>query len=287
MDRSLLVVAVALLAVTAGCGGFGGQSATTVEETTRDAATTEPATTAEPTQTQPAIAAPGFNQGRLVDPLALADAHRQLLAGSPFARHSERVTREDGNTTAESTTLRVENESQWLVERAFDGVQFLNATDGSIQQYAEGDTVYYRTDRANGNVTYGVTANPWSEEATTDAPPALKSRFARDYVYAVFTTASWTTIVGENTADGETVYRVLGNASGDTTFRGERVSNFEVEADVTADGVVQYMVVNYDRNGTAVTRTLSFSDVGETAVERPEWYDTALNRTDDSDSEPN
>lgn len=286
MDRSLLVVGVALLAVTAGCSGFGGQSATTATETTAaDPATTQPTTTAEPTQTQPAIAAPGFNEGRLVDPLALADAHKQSLSGSSFVREDERTTGGAGNATSLVRTYRVENATRWTVEQHFDGVGFLGRDAGTVDMFADGDYVYFRLD-ADGNVSYGRLLNAWGEEPVSDPPPMMSERYARDYVYAVFTTASWTTIVAEDTADGETIYRVVGNASGDTTFRGEPVSNFEVEAGVTGEGVVQYMLVNYDRNGTSVTRALSFSDVGETTAERPEWYDTAVNRTD-AESKPN
>lgn len=278
MARSLLVAAVALLAVTAGCAGFGGQSTTTSESTGTTAA---PATTTtEPTQSQPVIAAPGFNSGRLVDPLALADAHAGWLAGTSFEKSDERTTRSDGNTTHWATTLRVENESRWLAAQTFDGVAVLDSTSGSVTQYADGDTVYFRIERTDGNVSYGHRVDVGGEESSPDSPRVFESRHARDYVYAVFTTASWTTIVDQTSGDGQTVYRVLGNASGDTQFRGDPVSNFTVDASVTGDGFVQRMAVAYDQNGTAVSRTVEFSGVGETTVEQPEWFDTAVNQTD-------
>jgi hypothetical protein len=272
MDRPLLVVAVALLAVTAGCSGFGGQSPTTTADRTTDAKP-QSTTTGEPTQTQPAVAAPGFEGERLVQPLALADAHRQVLAGSSFTRRSERTTRDGGETASETTTLRVENESRWFAAQTFDVAGFLNASDGFLQQYAAGDYAYYRFDKGSGNVSYGARLNRWGEEVSAGAPPVMGQRFARDYVYAAFTTASWTTVAGEE--------RSGGNASGDTTFRGEPVSDFEVRANVTGEGFVRDLGVSYEQGGTAVERTISFSGVGDTHVERPEWYDTALNRTEE------
>ncbi|MFB6269671.1 MAG: hypothetical protein ABEH83_06990, partial [Halobacterium sp.] len=193
----------------------------------------------------------------------------------------ERTAGGGGNATSLVRTYRVENRTRWALEQHFEGVGFLGRDGGTVLLFADGDHVYYRLD-ADGNVSYGRLPNAWGDEPVSDPPPAMTGRFARDYVYAVFTTASWTTIVGSETGDGETVYHVVGNASGDTTFRGQQVSDFEVDARVTGEGVVRQLNVTYERNGTRVERTISFSGVGETTVERPEWYDTALNRTDDS-----
>ena len=279
MARSLLVVAIALLAVNAGCAGFGGQSTTTTDA---PATTAEPTrkTTAEPTQTQPVIAAPGFNGGTLVDPLALADAHAGWLSGKSFAREDNQTTRTAGNTSWIATTIRVENESRWETRQAFTGAHSYTMADGTVLQYANSTHVYHRLDSGDGNVTYGVQPNTWATSSAPDSLELVERRLARDYVYAVFSTASWTTIVGETSANGTTVYDVLGNASGETRFRGATVRNFTVEAAVTGDGFVQEMAVSYEQDDAVVSRTVSFSDVGETTVDRPEWFDTAVNRTE-------
>jgi hypothetical protein len=279
MARSVLVVAVALLAVTAGCAGFGGQSTTATEspETTTKSTTQ---TTAEPTQTQPVIAAPGFNGGTLVDPLALADAHAGWLSRTSFARVDNQTTRTAENNSWIATTIRVENESRWETRQAFTAEHSYTDSGGERHQYANATHVYSRVEHGDGNVSYAVQPNGWANASAPNSHELLEERHARGYVYDVFTTASWTTIVDQTSDDGRTVYRVLGNASGDTQFRGATVSNFTVEANVTGEGFVQRMDVAYEENGTAVSRSVAFSEVGETAVERPEWFDTAVNRTD-------
>lgn len=275
MDRSLLAVAVALLAVTAGCSGFAGQSSSTTDAPTE---TTAAPTTAEPTQTQPAMAAPGFAGGEVVDPLALAEAHRQHLSGSSFVRESERATSGD-NETFSTMTLAFGNESRWSASWTFDGQPYLDVENGTVEQYVEADRLYYRLTPADGNVSYEAQQVPEGSSGTETT--LAGQRYARDYVYSVFTTASWATIVGENTTSGTTVYRVVGNASGETTFRGNTVTDFEVAANVTGDGFVRDLRVTYQGEGVSVEQSFSFSAVGETTVERPDWYDTAVNRTDE------
>ncbi|MXR22037.1 hypothetical protein [Halobacterium bonnevillei] len=279
MARSSLVVAIALLAVTAGCAGFGGQSTTTTDAPETTAEPTRQ-TTAEPTQTQPVIAAPGFNSGTLVDPLALADAHAGWLSGKSFAREDNQTTRTAGNTSWIATTIRVENASRWETRQAFSATHSYTDSGGEIHQYANATYVYSRAESGDGNVSYNVQPNGWADASSPNSHELLEERHARGYVYDVFTTASWTTIVDQTSGDGQTVYRVLGNASGDAQFRGDTVSKFTVEASVTGDGFVQRMDVSYEEDGTEVTRTVAFSEVGETTVERPEWFDTAVNRTD-------
>lgn len=281
MDRSLLVAAVALLAVSAGCAGLGS-NATTADPTTTGSPPSETvtSTTAEPTQTQPAISAPGFNGGTLVDPLALADAHAAWLGGQSFTRVDNQTTRTAENTSRVATTIRVENKSRWATARTFTAAHSYTVSDGTIQQYANATHVYHRLDAGDGNVTYGVQPNTWATNTSPDSLELIEQRLGRDYVYDVFTTASWTTIVGETSGNGTTVYRVLGNASGETRFQRETVRNFTVEAGVTGDGFVQEMSVSYEHEDAVVSRTMSFSGVGETTVERPEWFDTAVDRTE-------
>lgn len=84
---------------------------------------------------------------------------------------------------------------------------------------------------------------------------------------------------------GNVTYHVLTGETGHVE-RDERpdARNYRLTVRVTDEGLVESMTLRFDtvRNGVNVTVVQRFRtfDVGSTTVERPDWYDEAVNATD-------
>ncbi|WP_157972461.1 hypothetical protein [Saliphagus sp. LR7] len=89
-----------------------------------------------------------------------------------------------------------------------------------------------------------------------------------------------TTTVGAVDAEDGTYYVVEGSRNDSSAVENGGGTEIEVRALVREDGLVRQTVVNesYDMDGerTTTNRTVEIVDVGETVVERPDWYDEAL-----------
>ena len=298
--RSVTVAAVVVAVILAGCGaapgtGSGGESATTatatpatpVEATATDAAA---ATDATATQT-PRRLAPGVTADGVVDATALVGAHVEALAGRSFTvtRHTRGVDPVTNETTREVTTtwridaretVRGRYESRWTtVPRSLvgdrrpprvvdayraDGTVLRRVvTDGDADATGEVNT----TGDAGANVSF---ARPDLTQTGLRLTPALH----REVIVAVGDAASVT--VQPVARDDTRRYRLTARLP-DDRYR----TNRTVELLVTPDGRVTEIRQQF-RSGvtdSVITRTVRFSAVGETRVERPAWYDAARNAT--------
>lgn len=283
LRRVAVALVVGVLVANAGCSGFsdGGQPAT---ETTT-ATTTEPATdaateTTGETTTAAEQVAPGVTSEGVTDALALADAHLAHVQNEPFVKH---VRVEESNATASAyreTMLSYANESAWRWRVSAEGMPLaLDSNNGTFVQYADGEKVLWRLE-ANGsspreNVTYGVRAVEADGDRVPVPPEQLfpAGLYDRSLVYTLFGNAD-VTVEHAN----ESAVRVRGT-SNELTLSGEQVMDVEFTATVAADGLVESIDLSYEQGDTTVEQTVCFDARNSDPVQRPDWYETAENRT--------
>lgn len=301
----LAALACVALVVTAGCAGFGGQPAgddvatpapTGEPATTDGSAPTDPATTRATTdpgaESASETVAPGVTTDGVSNLSVLADAHAAHLQNtsytitSSFADH-----REDGRIySLTAKTLLFENERHWHQRMTAAGEKEVltggNPT-GRSESYADGDRVYTRQHGFGDNSSYGtITYRNGDTVAPATVAPTGGFQWPVRQAFSNVTT----TVVGSHEANGTTVYQVTGTAE-TTSFNGRNVTDYAASALVTEHGFVQRITITYhgdldslthpgeEPTGTS-TRRWQWTDVGETTVEQPDWYATALNRTE-------
>lgn len=279
MTRRLAALACALLLVTAGCAGIGGQNDATTTAPTQTTSTeaTDTTTTESSEQLAPGVTAEGVEDAR-----ALADAHRAILEDAQFVKH-EAVTRANESTTATwNRTFVVENESVWRLTTTGEGVGVaLDVTNGTQDIYADGERALWRLDDdATGNTSYGV-----RYVTVDDGVRVLPSEevfetndFQRFYDRGlVYTLAASADSVEALDADAGAVE--LSGSTSDLPTAFTRSGDAEYTATVTADGLVRSIELSYPSGDATAELAIEFDTDVTDPVEQPDWYETALNET--------
>ena len=284
--RVLTALLCALLVVSAGCATFTSDEAesTTDRPTTGPATTTaEPATTTGPATTSestsagtsdaPEQLAPGLTSEGVTNPLALANAHQAALQNGPFVKQ---VSIERSNASASAfrrTTLRYANDSHWSRTVTGEGMPVaFGATNATLGVYADGERVLTRL-QVDGNVSYSVLLGQQEGNPVPPREALPESMYARDLIYSVL---SYGDLTVERVDSG--TYRLTGSSE-QVIVRGQTATNVEFAANVTEDGLFRTLDFTYEVGDTTVERTVTFEKVDDDPVERPDWYETALNRT--------
>jgi len=138
---------------------------------------------------------------------------------------------------------------------------------GDTAQFADGDTLYTRTEYGGG-VDFGSYADP--------SPPRSQTVMLSRAFLQVDTVR-----VAETRVDGVPAYELTGQYPVHPAV--SSLANFSLRAVVEPDGFIRSMNVSYVRtgavDGTNVTRSFVYSDVDATTVERPTWVDREFNDT--------
>ncbi|WP_226012739.1 DUF7537 family lipoprotein [Halomicrobium salinisoli] len=265
MDVRPLVLA--LVAVTAGCGGLAGGD--------QETPTLTPAPVPE-IDDDAGLVAPGVGADGSVDTGRLARAHARAVENESYVFRSERgTTSTRGEQTAPTSLerhLRVEGPHSyhyWTDRRMarVDGrLRFL----ANYSEYADDGVGFVRyTAGADSGVTYrpisGATPNRFVSLATE---PIRRHLAGEDLD------------VTEVSSGGQRYYEV--EATRDRLVTGESVENYTVTALVRPDGFVRSLSVSYvipDEQRRAF-RSFEYTDVGETTVDRPGWIDDARTAVD-------
>lgn len=265
--RALRVVAVALLLVTAGCGGLGGSSGTatpngTTAETADDAG-----------GDAGALTIPGVEDGRLTDSAALVDAHRRALTNDSFESRlrsnlTQRVPTSSNTTQLVETTIT----QRVVAERGARPYRYRRtdrATGTTFQAWGN-DTVQAVRGLQNDRVVTRRVGQPESPAAITTARPLAEYLSLGEY-----------RVVERTTRDGErlAVLRADGlaveNDSGLFVSGSENVSNFSATAVVDGDGRIRSLslTADYTIDGEAATVDLTYEVVriGGVSFEQPDW----------------
>jgi hypothetical protein len=276
--RLAAALACVLLVATAGCGGLAGSNGEPTDQPTETVETTEAVdteTTTGATTTAPEQLAPGLTSTGVTDALALADAHREYVRTHSFVKHDSVQRRNATTRASRNLTLAYANQSRWLWNVSADGMPLaLGATNGTFEQYADGERVLYAL-RTDGTLSYGVRAFAADGERVPVPPSEVfpPSTYERNLVYALFANADVTVERGDDAAA-----RVTGTAA-ELTIGGDAVSDVEFTATVTADGLVRSLDLACEQGDATVQRSLAFDATASDPVERPDWYETAVNRT--------
>lgn len=264
-----LVLAISL----AGCGGFLGEG-------------NSPRTTLTPAPvpTESAPEPPGVDDGRLIEPAELLVSHASATVETSYTARRERVERFGSGEVRSRTSV--------TVRQAADGGYRVSVTSsgaiGDEREYYYDETVAYLSARFGNRTTY-------SRAYTGNGSPPLP----KDLLY--FGTApyrggrssQWSLFRYVTVAEGSTVsvsrptenrdwfrYRVrtgsLPNAEEFAEKEGvDTVENVSIGVSFDDQGIVRSYTVRYtgEAEGRPVTveETLTFTDVGSTVVEAPDW----------------
>lgn len=247
-----LFLAVAILVLLAGCGGYFG-SPTPTETVT-------PAPVPEPTTEQSSNKgiAPGLGGGQVVNAELLARAHQAAIRDRSYTWHERQIASQfDGNASLGVTaTLRVEHEYLYHYELS------PSWSSANTSEFTAGPSRYRRD--------VGQTGYRYVMERSTPVTPRYgdRPRLAISRYLAIGNARVVTTQI-----DGERYYEVTGTT--DSIPGVGRVSNYRVRALVAPSGFVRTLSVSYadvvGENPRLVRYRFSYTDVGDTTIDPPTW----------------
>lgn len=255
MRHATVTILVAVLAVSAGCGGALNGEPTTDATTTAGTPTATP--TATPTRTPVAVTGFPAVDGTEVNETALVAAHERGLSNVSYTLALEQ--------RADETDIRVDARREGDRELLTTTVNGTSETD-----YTDGSTEYIRTEQANGSVTY-------RNRSVSDP-----SRYTGEVVIDDFVDSADHAPVGVTTYDGVEVVELTAaraDVKPDALVGNTTVETFESRLLVDRSGRVR--LFEYRIVGTTDGEPFSFrlrfrlSDVGSTTVERPDWVSRA------------
>lgn len=269
MSRAAPAVAVAVLALTAGCGGFLGDATPDRPRYDVPPATTTEAAAADESPPGPMgerVPSIGYRPSPAADLPEVLSAHERRVrgAGNVTIRRTETVE-SGGVTLRRSFTYQVDFDRDRhrirLVERG--------ETNRTETVYATGETTYRRTVRGGGTPEYRT----GSDGGTLGTVPvgALQELLVNRGLVAELTPA------GTATVDGERVRRYTAHTLPAETRRNFRsVTSFELTVLVDDEGVVRTFEYAIRARTAAGERyvehsRLTVSGVGTTAVTPPAW----------------
>lgn len=246
--HALALVAAALLVAAGGCSALSGS----------------------------ASPPPGFTDDDVTSTSALIEAHTEALQDQSF-------------TVRMTTSIRPVNEEYVILSNSTQRIDPTGTFSGYLvsetstrgeapEQYAQSpDEIAAWRD---GEVTYRRTLagndSTYRRVGLLNSSVKLSDALGRTFLLALDDRENATVTTVQN---GSTqLYRVTANLN-DTRIS----SNRTMELLVRPNGVVRELkldqTLKYQSGTRRISRTLRFIDVGETAVERPDWYSRAVNAT--------
>lgn len=266
--KPVAAVALVLVVVLAGCGGSGQPDPGT--ETPSPGPESTPTATATPTPSTSNLfesMPPGVSEEGVTNRTALLDAHANALDGTAVTVEVDfRLTVDgDGQNVSLRGKVTPNDDRGWMRVSTADGV-------GTY--YTEAGTTYRKV-TVDGTTNYGTTDQV---SAIPESPRFGADARARDALW----NANWTfdRVVRRN---GEHLLRYeatrvtlpsdvdVDRANANATTSGTLL--------VDADGVVRHVevsaTVETDQRTVQYGVEVSFSGIGSTTIDRPDWIDRA------------
>lgn len=275
------VLAVLVLATTAGCSGF-----LDADGSTESTVTPAPVPTDVPESGVGSLILPGVSADGSFDDDALSAAHQSALSEGGFAWRIERnQTGYLGNTTGSSMqyrTVTFANASTFYYDTNGRTVRSerRRVFYPEYSEYADGSDVYVRG-RPVGQADY-----QWDRYTAT----GTRSRFVDPTASAIGWYLNVDRVsISRIDGDGERHYRL---STTDTSARlNETASNYSATAVVTPRGLVRNLTVTYRTSRESANETVRFThrytyrltEVGNVSVPEPDWLSTARERTTGDD----
>lgn len=275
---AVLPALVALVVLLSGCsgvgsGGTGAQSSTMTPVEVPDVT---PAPT--PTGDADRWLAPGLTDRGVEGAWLLGRAHEAVLANTSYTSRTVETTRYANGTVRGRirTTVRA-------TPGAFTTVSIPTGTHARAYPFPDAERVE----------VYGVDGR--LHFAVTDADGTWYFSFDRadagvPSLYALLSSVE-THTAGTVARNGTTLYRVRATGLADTRrfavavgvaangYEASAVGNVSLRALVDSRGLVREYELDYtlrrDGPDLRVTRRVRYTDLGETSVQRPSWYDEA------------
>ncbi|WP_435078153.1 DUF7537 family lipoprotein [Halococcus sp. AFM35] len=280
MQKSILPILLAAAVVLGGCSGlaFGGN------ETPTQTVTPAAVPTDEPTPTPVPQLAPGLTGQGVVDPFALGDGHAAVLDNTSYTMQENFTVRYANGTVVNGVTIRTQMASDsrfYLVQNGF-GMNVRGS--GGLSMWSNGERVL-QARASNGNTSYtsprGVTGEPVPPQEAIGALGTDSTH--KEQIYELFGSVA-TRVTDREQRNGTTVYRVEStNVTNPTAFEGARWQNprnFTMVARIDSTGLVRELRVNYtatvNDSTVRVHRRVRYTNLGNTTVKRPPWYDEAI-----------
>lgn len=261
------IIAIALLAVVAGCGSITGPDG--------PATTVTPAPVATPTPDASGIQlAPGLTSAGIEDPGALIERHRRVLTQQSFRWNQELMEsppdlRAGHRTISRSRWVIYQNASAYHTYRSAVNPDRANDEPSirDFEMYVRGGDTYLKW-RYTGeeNRTY-------ERFDTRSSPQYLAVPAIAFQRFLAFDSQT----VRRIDAGNRTHYRVRGTQSSLTGIEG--AEDIEATAVIRTDGLIRSLEVSYVRSAGAqtirVSYTSTYSDIGTTTVTDPAWLSAA------------
>ena len=255
-------VFVVVLVVLAGCGAvpFGDASPATPSETLTPVPV--PATTDQSPRTTPVDRPPGVNEG-LIDVNRLRGAHESALSSNSY-------------TWTLDYDVSEQSEAETVFDEGFQRRVFVDRDRFLVEQVEDGRSLEQAlfVDDSGGYLRV-VQDNETERNAIRD-PGDLDDYELGGQLIERFLTGMSPNVTRIQ-RDGQAYYRLYDESGVPPTLEqlATTVENYRVTAYVTPEGFVRSMVVRYERTwdsgGETVSIRFDYSEVGETAVEPPEW----------------
>lgn len=266
MRRSFFVVLLSLSLVLAGCNGIAlGEDETPPPRFTPAAVPTD-----APTPMPVPQLAPGLMGTGITDAFALAEAHTAVLNDTSYTFYENSTVRYMNGTIYNQFTTHVQfaaNDSRFYSVQNGSSID-VRGRDG-ISFWSNGERVIV-AQTSNNNTSYGV------------LPQESFSGPSVEQIYVLFSSVE-TRVAGRETRNGTTLYRVVAtNVTNPTVFESDwqNPRNVSLQALISSQGLVPEYRLNYTAtlNGEPVriNQQVRYTDLGNTTVERPPWYDEAI-----------
>jgi len=240
---------------------------------------------------------PGISNGEVTSVQLLGRAHGTALNGTGYTVVSNRTVAYPNGTVRSQIHTRValESDGTYLTDIAVRGPHapvLLGRPPATATFWSDGDRKLRRLERDGQTIyneytppdSYAGTWRYWVRSVALDGTPA------RDVTE---TFGSFRTLTVTEQTGAETAYLLRGRglrADGSVTGGTTDQTNATLTARVRADGLVTSYRVRYtartaDGERVRVRRVVRFTNVGETTVDRPAWYDRAVGDGTPTDSE--
>lgn len=277
MDSRLALVAIVALALLAGCS-FQADSTASESELTP----AEVPTVGNETPPSPTLELPDSYRGDASSASDLASDHGEALANRTYRVRESLVWTSTG---AEEQNVRTErNGTTWYHDRrvvSHERTRIQEFLQEPIQRRVTNTSTFRIDDdrlvrtETNGSVSYNVVPADTLSGRVHDNTSRAVDQLLR------LQSASTEPIRWDN----ETHILITGEGSDHSVFG--LVHNYSARAVVRPDGLVRRLTVFYEKSGLGRHRTYEYSlaidvDVPD-RIERPEWTETALNRTSGAD----
>lgn len=277
-------ICVVVLVVLAGCAGIGADTAGQGD------GPSETVTPVPVPEDDPEVAgSTGIDGGGVTDPGALARAHDERLSDRSYRLVSNQTIRY-GNGSVRSQyrmDLRLAEDRTYFVTVRTDGPEgplLLGETPASASFWSDGET-YVRAFGGSEPVYNEFEPSPsgvgtWEFWAST---AALDGENTPSEVIEATFEAVPTRVDRTRTIDGVERHRVsdTGTTDADLPFpEAAPARNVSLVAEIDRTGPVRQLELEYvgsvDGERVLVSRSITYSEVGTTGVDRPEWYDEAV-----------